>query len=163
VGATFAGLLAGSLEETLAAGGLQVAAFFVTALWFSNLILVLFNMLPTFPMDGGRVLRALLSLRLDPGRAPAIAVVLGRVVLCVGVFALASFAPAFLLSNWMLLVVALFVVMAGQQELMAVRRRAAARRAAVPVLTLPVFSVEPGFSGVTWDEQSGVGIHWQDG
>src|SRR5262249_25218547 len=99
VGAAFTGLLAGSLEEALSSGGLHVAAFFVGGLWFANVVLVLFNMLPTFPMDGGRVLRALLSMRLDPVRATAIAVIVGRVVLFAGLLALARFAPAFLLSN----------------------------------------------------------------
>ncbi len=50
---------------------------FLTTLAFSNIILVLFNMLPVFPMDGGRVLRALLSMWVGRPRATMIASFIG--------------------------------------------------------------------------------------
>jgi Zn-dependent protease len=163
--AKFQGLLGGSMEEALQAGGLPLAATFVEGLWFANVVLVLFNMLPSFPMDGGRVLRALLAMRLEPVRATAIAVFVGRVVLLAGLLLLWRFLPEFLEGNPMLPILAVFVILVGQMELTAMRRREVARRAAVLPAVLPPADcpVEPGFSGVTWDHRSGIGIHWQDG
>lgn len=63
-------------------------------LWFlqtTNLALLLFNLLPLFPLDGGRCLRALLALRWHPGRATRWATALGiggGVLLCL--YALAA-------------------------------------------------------------------------
>ena len=60
------GLLA--LEELSITGG-----SFLQRLMVVNILLAAFNMLPAFPMDGGRVFRALLSLRMEPVKATRIA------------------------------------------------------------------------------------------
>lgn len=59
---------------------------FFVALMNINLWLALFNLIPAFPMDGGRVLRALLGFRLNHAKATAIAASVGQVLAMVFVF-----------------------------------------------------------------------------
>jgi stage IV sporulation protein FB len=81
-----------------------------------NLFLAAFNMIPAFPMDGGRILRALLAIRLGFTRATQIAASIGQAV----AFAL-GFAGLF--GNPMLIFIAIFVYLAAAAEahLVAVR------------------------------------------
>lgn len=53
---------------------------FLLYLFMTNILLVAFNAIPAFPMDGGRVLRALLSLKMDRVRATQIASNLGQLI-----------------------------------------------------------------------------------
>ena len=75
-----------------------------------NVGLIAFNMLPAFPMDGGRVFRALLALRLPYGRATQVAAMLGQVMaFAFGFWGLTQGQP-------MLVLVAVFVFFGAQSE-----------------------------------------------
>lgn len=119
-----------------------------------NLLLVGFNMIPAFPMDGGRVLRALLASFVKESRATLIAARVGQVIAVL--FGIAGF-----LCNPMLLIIALFVFSGAQQELAYSRFREGAAQATVsrflttrfdtlpahfPVEDLPEFLADRGQS-----------------
>lgn len=124
---------------------------FVFEMWTANLMLLLFNLLPCFPMDGGRVLRALFAFRMGQLRATEIAVRIGMVV----AFFIACLSVV--LHSPMPILLAVFVLVAGQMELLSLRQREAQRRAApVPQPTQP-------FSGVAWDSRYQVWVQWHDG
>ena len=82
---------------------------FIERLLVVNIFLVLFNMIPAFPMDGGRVLRAILAMRMNYVRATQIAATLGQ-----GIAFLFGFIGLF--SNPFLLFIALFVWIGAAQE-----------------------------------------------
>jgi len=80
-----------------------------------NLLLGLFNLLPAYPMDGGRILRALIALRKPADEAIQIAARVSRfLAVAMGLFGLLS-------SNFLLVFVALFVYLGAAQESAAAR------------------------------------------
>jgi stage IV sporulation protein FB len=118
-------LFAGATLQTNAATGVDnMQISLVDRLAAVNLFLALFNMIPAFPMDGGRVLRALLSSRLGYVRATEIAAAIGQFV---------AFALGFigLLYNPILIFIAIFVYLAASSESHMVALRAVSR--GVPV------------------------------
>jgi Zn-dependent protease len=89
---------------------------FLPKLLIVNAFLFLFNLLPAFPMDGGRVLRALLALRLEYSRATRIAASIGQfMAIMFGLFGL--------MGNPMLLLIALFVWIGAEGEARQVMER----------------------------------------
>ena len=92
-------------------GGFSVGGFtsLLAGLVAVNIWLVLFNMIPAFPMDGGRVLRALLAMRMTYARATRIAAKIGRALAVVAGVLGIFYSP-------MLVFIAIFIYMAAGQE-----------------------------------------------
>ncbi|HTK77518.1 MAG TPA: M50 family metallopeptidase [Gemmataceae bacterium] len=122
-----------------------------------NVMLVLFNMLPAFPMDGGRVLRSLLAMWID--RVPATEV---AVVVASG-FAVLFMAFAWLNNQPIIGLIGVFVVFLGWQELAMLRRRRGVRRAAVTEDIPTVLPVGPRVTVHVWDPVRGVWVAPPDG
>ncbi len=89
---------------------------FVERLMLLNVFLVAFNLLPAFPMDGGRVLRALLATRLNYVRSTQLAATIGQAMALL--FGFVGF-----LSNPFLIIIAFFVWMGASQEASLVEMR----------------------------------------
>ncbi len=105
---------------------------FINQLATVNLYLAVFNLIPAFPMDGGRVLRALLATRFGYVRATEIAAAVGQLV---------AFALGFLGSfgNPLLIFVAIFIYLAASSEAHVVAIRAMARGVPVTAAMLTKF------------------------
>ena len=98
------------IHGPLAFEGLRHAGgSFLTQLMWVNVSLAVFNLLPGYPMDGGRILRALLAMRMAPERATQTAARIGQ-----GVAVLLGVAGVF--GNTFLIVVAAFVWLAARAE-----------------------------------------------
>ena len=88
-----------------------------TYIFVYNIFLGLFNLLPAFPMDGGRILRALLATRLDYLKATRIAVAVGQgTAWLLGLYGFSS-------GNFFLILIAFFIYMGAGEEAQLVRVR----------------------------------------
>jgi Zn-dependent protease/CBS domain-containing protein len=102
-------------EDVSAARAGDIAGPLVPTLAWINVSLAVFNLVPAFPMDGGRALRALLSTRMSRARATHIAARVGQgFALLLGL--------AGLLGNPMLVFIALFVWIGAADEAADVQR-----------------------------------------
>lgn len=121
------GILAGwdSLFSTSDPLGTMTPATLLSYLAVINLFILLFNLVPAFPVDGGRMLRAALSPRLGRDRATAIAVTAGLV------FAVVFAVLGIWQRNPVLIVSALFIFFAAQAEARVERVQSAMRRLTV--------------------------------
>jgi Zn-dependent protease/CBS domain-containing protein len=109
------------------------AASMIDRLAAVNLFLAVFNMIPAFPMDGGRVLRAVLAARMGYVRATEIAAFVGQGV---------AFALGFigLLYNPLLIFIAIFVYLAASSEAHLVAIRAMSRGVPVSAAMMTQFA-----------------------
>lgn len=105
-----------------------------------NLILLAFNLVPAFPLDGGRVLRALLSMRMPYVRATRLAATTGQgLAVLFGLFALMQ-------GQFFWMLIALFVYLTAAQEAAMVATRAAGKGIIVDQMmvtqyrTLPIYA-----------------------
>jgi Zn-dependent protease len=108
---------------------------FLVQLVAINIWLLAFNLLPAFPMDGGRVLRALLSMRYrDHTRATMAAAAVGRVFAVIfGIVGL------FVVGSPTLVLIAVFVWIAGTGEAMSVRNESALAGATLQSIMITEF------------------------
>ncbi|MBA2691292.1 MAG: site-2 protease family protein [Rubrobacter sp.] len=110
-------LLGGSLSGGVnLISGVDSFGQFFAYLALINVILAVFNLIPAFPMDGGRVLRGLLAARVGPIRATDIAAAVGQAA-AVGFFLVG------LLVNPLLALVAVFIFFGASGEAQMVRQR----------------------------------------
>jgi Zn-dependent protease/CBS domain-containing protein len=86
-------------------------------LLLTNIAMVVFNLIPAFPLDGGRVLRALLATRMEYARATKIAASIGQgLALAIGIFAAFN-------GNILLILIAIFIYMGAESEAAIVQMR----------------------------------------
>jgi Zn-dependent protease len=136
-----------------------------------NLGMVVFNMIPAFPMDGGRVFRALLAIPMGRLQATRVAAWLTTMIALVGIvvgFAYAREQP----NLAMLPIIAVFIFLAAQQELAGVEMQARRRQAMpepnvakpIPVAEgWPVFTLRPAVTVYVWDNEAGVWVKQRSG
>ena len=110
------------------------------ALFSINVALLLFNLLPAYPMDGGRVLRSVLAVRIGMVRATRLAASVGQALAMVaGVYGL-------LRSQPILILIAVFVYFGAAQEAAMVETRAAGRGIVVDQMMITRFVTIPVYA-----------------
>ena len=142
-------LIAAILWAVVGFGGDEYTADaegFGQLLLHANLLMGLFNLLPVFPMDGGRIFRALLATRLPYLRATFWAASVGKVLA-----AIAACIAAFVFHNYLTAFLFAFIYLAGDAEYRAVLRRdledAHWRAMAAQLYPVPPATEEPPLLG----------------
>jgi Zn-dependent protease len=105
-------LLAGGFAAWTLPGGNMAPSFTTLLQWLlgANVLLVLFNLVPAFPLDGGRMLRAVLAMWVGFPRATRISSAIGQLIaIGLGVVGVLS-------GNFVLVLVAIFIFFGAGQE-----------------------------------------------
>ena len=160
------------VAATLATGEYAGISRFILELGSLNLWLAIFNMVPLFPMDGGRVLRAVLQFWLGRLTATEIAarigLGLGLALMATGVIVVTVFHN---IQGMMLVLLSGFVIYVGRRESLDVRRRQHEMEtmalqvlpADADVIDVNALPARPNFSGFTWDSRLGMWVEWREG
>src|SRR5918998_1317532 len=119
--------------------GIGSVGQFFFYLGYLNVVLAVFNLIPAFPLDGGRVLRGLLATSLGALRATEIASRVGQL------FALAFFLIGLLGGNFLLALIAVFIFFGANGEAQMVRQRELTRGLSVS----DVMGTRPRLEAVT--------------
>jgi len=129
------------LTRGLGSLGTDIVSITAGMMCFYNLLLGAFNLIPAFPMDGGRVLRALLAKRLGFRQATTVAVQVGKAIaLFMGLFGLLVFNP------WLILI-ALFIYMgAGEEQRETTIAEALEGLTVKQIMSSPVSTVSPAMT-----------------
>jgi len=139
------------------------AAHFLGYLLVGNIFMVLFNLVPAFPLDGGRIFRAALGFLMDHLQATRIAVYVGTALTAVLMGLVVLLWPQ--LASPFLFVIAFFVFSAGQRELAVLEHQARFRRmnsafdtpAAMAASEVPSW-MPPAVTIHVWDPRSGAWV-----
>jgi Zn-dependent protease len=126
---------------------------FVGMLLLVNIVMVVFNMIPAFPMDGGRVLRAILASWMGLLQGTRVAVTVGTIFAV-----LIGLGGVFLLHNPWMLLIGLFVIWAGHQELQALEMEEREREAEEEEAVRVPASRHPHVTIRVWDPERGVWV-----
>jgi Zn-dependent protease/CBS domain-containing protein len=125
--------------------GIGSVGEFFFYLGYLNIVLAVFNLIPAFPLDGGRILRALLATRLGAFRATNISSIGGQL------FAIAFFLIGILGGNFLLALIAVFIYFGATGEAQMVRQQEKTRGLSVS----EVMGTKPRTETVTPDHTFG--------
>ncbi len=132
----YVGILLSGGSPAVPGENLANIPYFTQLLW-ANVVLLGFNLIPAFPMDGGRVLRAILASRLGLVRGTRVAASVGQVLAIVGgLYGLNGGPP-------MLVLIAFFVFLGASAEASAVETRAAGEGLRVAQMMVTDFRTIP--------------------
>lgn len=115
----------------------ETLATFVGGLIGVNIMLAIFNMIPAFPMDGGRVLRSLLALKMDYVRATTWAANIGQAIAAFFVFFGAFF------NFWLVLIGIFLYLGAGSEKQQVILQALLAEVPAAEAMTTEYISLRP--------------------